>query len=146
MGLRGPKSANELMAIGQQRRRMATDRAAISDDRTSPPDHLSPETKIWWQGIISALEPHQYRTFQAAGEAWDRYCEARAILARDGLSYADDKGRRFARPEVAIERDARVAYLRCMRDLKLDAPPPKEPIRYDSLGNPTNFKVKRRWA
>ncbi len=74
------------------------------------------------------LEPHQLRTLQAAAEAWDRYCEARAVIAAEGMSYADDKGRRFARPEVAIERDIRVAYLRAMRDLKLDPPPPKEKI------------------
>jgi hypothetical protein len=51
------------------------------------------------------------------------------------LSSADDKGRRFARPEVGIERDSRVAYLRAMRDLRLDAPPPKEKVdRQGGLG------------
>jgi phage terminase small subunit len=145
MGARGPKSLNERIAIEQRRQRMSDDGAASPDDRTSPPAHLSPETKAWWHGIVGALEPHHIRTLQAAGEAWDRYCEARAVLAREGLSYADERGRRFARPEIAIERDSRVAFLRCMRDLKLDSPPPKEPLRYDALGNPVNFTVKTRW-
>jgi phage terminase small subunit len=136
MGARGPKSSAELIAIAQRHRRIEADVAASPADPLSPPAHLSPATQAWWKGIIGALEPHQYRTLQAAGESWDRYCEARAVIATEGMSYADNKGRRFARPEVAIERDARVAFLRCMRDLKLDAPPPKEPKRYNHLGNP----------
>jgi P27 family predicted phage terminase small subunit len=143
MGLRGPKSAEELTMIAQRRRRLGDDRAAISDDRVPPPDHLSPETKAWWRGIVGALEPYQLRTLQAAGEAWDLYAEARQVVAKEGLSYSDDKGRMFARPEIAIARDARVAYLRAMRDLKLDSPPPKEPLRYDRYGNPVDTTNRR---
>jgi hypothetical protein len=75
------------------------------------------------------------RTLQAGAEAWDLYTKCREAVARDGLSYSDNKGRMFARPEIAIGRDARAAYLRCMRDLKLDAPPPKEKVdRQGHLG------------
>jgi phage terminase small subunit len=123
---------------------MGDDRASTRHDQLSPPDHLSERTKAWWNGIVRALELHQLRTLQAAGEAWDLYTQAREVVAKEGLSYSDDKGRRFARPEIAIARDARVAYLRAMRDLKLDAPPPKEPKRYDHYGNPVD-PVVRRW-
>ena len=32
-----------------------------------------------------------------------------------------------ARPEVQIERDSRIAYLRAIRELDLDVEPPKDP-------------------
>jgi phage terminase small subunit len=66
------------------------------------------------------LAPHQLRTLQVVAEAWDRKEEARKVLAREGLSYVDAKGMHRARPEVAVERDSRAAYLRAMRELALD--------------------------
>ena len=70
------------------------------------------------------LPPHQCRTLQCAAEAWDRKEQARLALAKEGLSYVDPKGMVRARPEVAIERDSRIAYLRAMRELNLAIEPP----------------------
>ena len=61
---------------------------------------------------------------QAAAEAWDLYQHARAELAKHGLTYTDDKGMIRPRPEAAIARDARVGFLRAVRELKLDVEPP----------------------
>ncbi|RXH34384.1 hypothetical protein XH99_01070 [Bradyrhizobium nanningense] len=87
-----------------------------------PPAHLEPATKVWWVQILTdfPIEQHQLQTLQAAGESWDRSQQAREALAKHGLTYVDGKGMVRARPEVAIERDSRISYLRCMRELEFD--------------------------
>ena len=64
-------------------------RAAPVPTRTPPaPRHLKKATKLWWASVVEdyALEPHHLHLLQAAGEAWDRYQQARMILSRDGLT------------------------------------------------------------
>jgi phage terminase small subunit len=122
MGLRGPKSGNELMAIAQKRRANA-DNPRLNP--IEPPDHLQPSTREWWAGIAPGLEPHQLRILTAAGEAWDRKEQARQAVAELGMSYTDGKGMVRARPECAIERDSRAAFMRGLQQLKLDIEPPK---------------------
>jgi len=75
------------------------------------------------------LEPHHLRLLQLAGEAWDRACEAREALAEHGLVFSDRFGQPHARPEVAVERDARLAFARLVCELDLDAEPPSSPSR-----------------
>jgi hypothetical protein len=60
-----------------------------------------------------------------AGEAWDRCEQARTLLATHGLTYADRFGQPRSRPEVAIERDSRIAFARLIRELSLDVEPPR---------------------
>jgi phage terminase small subunit len=123
MGIRGRKSRAELAVI-RSMPKVTADKPTSSND---PPAHLQPETQAWWRVIVQEIEPHQLRTLQCAAEAWDRKEQARAALNEHGLSYEDDRGMIRPRPEVAVERDSRIAYLRAMRELKLDAPPPKNP-------------------
>ena len=87
------------------------------------PAHLAPETRKWFAEFVTTyqLEPHHLRLLQLAAEAWDRCQEARAAIARDGL-IALTTGRPHA--GVAIERDARLAFARLLRELDLDAEPP----------------------
>jgi P27 family predicted phage terminase small subunit len=127
MGLRGPKSANEVLFNAQHRRENA-DRFAANP--VKPPAHLTPSTKQWWAETAPLLEPHQLRILTAGGEAWDRYQQAREALAKHGLSYTDDKGQVRRRPECTIEKDARAAFLRCMYVLRLDVPPPQPPKNF----------------
>lgn len=91
-------------------------------DLNSPP-HLAPETAIWWRMIIEefALEPHHLRLLRLACEAWDRCQQAREILSRDGLVTQTESGSFKAHPCVGIERDARLAFARLLRELDLDA-------------------------
>ena len=59
-------------------------------------------------------------------EAWDRCVEAREALAAHGLTFEDRFGQPRARPEVAIERDNRIALARLVRELGLDVHEPEE--------------------
>ena len=100
-------------------------------DHPKPPNHLSLATRRWFEGVVSDyhLESHHIRLLTLACEAWDRGQEARAALAANGLTFVDSRGNPRARPEVAIERDSRLAFARLVRELALDADPgtPGEP-------------------
>jgi len=71
----------------------------------------------------SGLEEHHVRLLTLAAEAWDRAQEARVALAQHGTTYTDRFGQPRARPEVNIERDARIAFARLLRELDLDGEP-----------------------
>jgi len=95
-----------------------------------PPAHLQKATKRWFSDIVAAyeLESHHLRLLQAACESWDRLQAARVVLDRDGISYVDRFNAPRARPEVAVERDAKVSFARLVRELNLDgAPGPDAP-------------------
>ena len=88
------------------------------------------------------IESHRYQTLQAACEAWDLSQLARRALSK-GLSYKDAKGQWRARPEVAIARDARTAYLRAVKELKIDMSPPSSPTQKPLL--PLGIEKTRNW-
>lgn len=101
---------------------------------TSPvkaPKHLKSETRRWFKGVCAdyELEPHHLRLLTLAAEAWDRGQQAREALVDYGLTFNDRFNQPHARPEVAIERDARIAFARLLRELALDVEPPKQPGR-----------------
>jgi phage terminase small subunit len=108
---------------------------------SNPPEHLAPATAAWWRSVLSEydLADHHLRLLQAASEAWDRCQQARIALAENGLVFTDPNGTPKARPEVAIERDSRVAFARCLRELDLDVAPPPEP-----RGRPPGLRSNRR--
>jgi phage terminase small subunit len=93
-----------------------------------PPDHLKPATAAWFSQVIEeyALEPHHVRILTLAAESWDRGQEAREAIDANGLTYLDKSGMPRARPEIAIERDSRIAFARLVRELNLDLEPPAE--------------------
>jgi P27 family predicted phage terminase small subunit len=70
------------------------------------------------------LETHHLKLLQALCEAWDRLQQAREILARDGVTFQDDRGNFRSHPAVNIERDARTAVARLTRELDLDSEAP----------------------
>jgi phage terminase small subunit len=98
-----------------------------------PPEHLRPETQAWWIAVLAEFEiedVHQLALLRLAAEAFDRCQQAREALAEFGLTQSGRQGQCIARPEVAIERDSRLAYARLMRELALDvAPPDSRPPR-----------------
>jgi P27 family predicted phage terminase small subunit len=103
------------------------------------PRHLQPATRKWWEAVAAEyqLESHHERLLSLAAESWDRCQEARKILDAQGMTYADRFGAPRARPEVAIERDSRVAFARLLRELGLDIEPPADPAR------PTRLRGQR---
>ncbi|MGE0775203.1 MAG: P27 family phage terminase small subunit [Sphingomonadaceae bacterium] len=108
----------------------------IRSDAPEPPEHLSDKTADWWRGVVRDfdLEGHHLRLLQSACEAWDRMQQARQALAdHGGLTFSDERGAIKAHPCVAIERDARIAFARLIRELDLDAGAPAERSRPPSL-------------
>ena len=103
--------------------------------RIKAPEHLAEPTAKWWRSVHDDydLEPHHVRLLTLAAESWDRTRTARVVLDTDGLTYVDRFGAPRARPEVAIERDSRVAFARLLRELDLDVEPPSEGRRPPGL-------------
>jgi len=95
------------------------------------PVHLRPETAAWWVLVVEefGLEQHHLKLLRLACEAWDRGQSAREVLEKDGLTFTDRWSQPKARPEVAIERDARIGFARLLRELGLDIAPPAEAPR-----------------
>jgi P27 family predicted phage terminase small subunit len=105
------------------------------------PSHLSKASQNFWKQTVAeySLEPHHVRLLTSACEAYDRLQQARCILKHEGIMTTDRHGRRVAHPCVAIERDARLAHARLLRELDLDAealpdprPPRRQPCRADA--------------
>ncbi len=92
------------------------------------PRHFRALTRRWYEEVTDtyALEPHHLHLLALACQALDRAEDAREAIATHGTTFEDRFGSPRARPEVAIERDARVAFARLVRELDLDAdlPPP----------------------
>ena len=99
------------------------------------PKHLNRATKKWFREVAAewGLEEHHVRILIGACEAWDRCTRAREVIDREGLNYLDRFGAPRARPEIAIERDSRIAFLRAIRELDLDKAPPPQPGRPRAL-------------
>jgi P27 family predicted phage terminase small subunit len=93
-----------------------------------PPTHLRAATSRWFTEIVGEydLESHHIRLLIKACEANDRCEQAREGLLRHGLTFDDRFGSPHARPEIAIERDSRIAFARLIRELGLDVAPPND--------------------
>ena len=86
------------------------------------PSHLQPATAAWWRHVVTefALEQHHERLLTLACEAWDQAVAAREELAKAGTYYKDRFEQPKAHPAVAVERDARIAFARLVRELDLE--------------------------
>ena len=93
--------------------------------KMQPPDHLRPTTGQWFSSVLEEfeLDAHHVRLLTLACEAFDRCTQARELLAKNGLVYVAANGDPRTRPEVAIERDSRLAFARLLRELGLDTAP-----------------------
>ena len=95
---------------------------------TKPPIHLSRTAAKWWADVHDNyfLQPHHLHLLTAAAEMLDRAAQARAVLDKQGLTYDDPSGAPRTRPEVAVERNAKIAFARLLRELDLDGEEPPE--------------------
>ena len=91
----------------------------------APPAHLSSSARLWWQTTVDryVLQEHHLRILQLACEAWDKAQIARQQIEQEGLTVTGREGMR-PHPCIAIERDARMAVARLVRELDLDTEPP----------------------
>jgi phage terminase small subunit len=98
------------------------------NDLPQPPEHLRESTRKWVANVLEDfdLEEHHTKLLFLAAESWDRGAMAREALAQHGLTYLDRFGAPHARPEIAIERDSRIAFARLLRELALDVSEPEE--------------------
>jgi P27 family predicted phage terminase small subunit len=131
---RGRKPA-AARAIAEQFPRPWEDENDVMDKTTTgppPPEHLSPAMKEWWAEVTAKhrLEAHREKLLQAACEAWDLMSRARECVAQHGLTFPGKDGEPRPRPEVAQARDARIAFVRIVKELDLDPPPKRDPGGY----------------
>jgi len=99
---------------------------SVPDEPVGPPDDLQPETAAWWRSVNATwdLEQHHQRLLTLAARAWDRAEAAHRAVEEAGLVFTDKYGQIKPNPAVAIEATARNAFVRCLRELDLDADPP----------------------
>jgi P27 family predicted phage terminase small subunit len=121
MGARGPKSAAE-MGPGPPPVRLVE---SVPVELPMAPEHLSAEAQHWWRQVVADfdLDHHHLMLLQCACEAWDRMVEAREIIAEEGITVQGVHGPK-THPAVGVERDARTAFARLIRELDLDEPQP----------------------
>jgi P27 family predicted phage terminase small subunit len=99
------------------------------------PRHLRADTRRWWETVIGTwrLEEHHVKLLTLAATSWDRVEQARALIAKEGLTVPTKDGGCRAHPAVKIEAEAKIAFCRCLRELDLDVEPPAEARRPPSL-------------
>jgi hypothetical protein len=92
------------------------------------PPHISKKMRAWIHELLAEWEfsADNFKVLILAAEAHDRYNKARIVLSKKGVSYTDRFGAPRCRPEVAVERDSRLAFLRCIRALNLEYDEPEE--------------------
>ncbi len=89
---------------------------------THAPRHLMPNTRQWWTRCAKEnnLKEPRLQLLTLAGEAWDRSTQARTLLEQNGLTYLDRFGQPRPRPEVDIEKNAKLLFEKLMRSLDLE--------------------------
>jgi hypothetical protein len=100
---------------------------------SAPPPHLGEAGRGLWSSIQSSYEisdPGGLVLLRTAAEASDRVASCRKMLDEQGEVIVI-KGVPRAHPAAAIERDARAALIRAIKELHLDL----EPLR-DKPGRP----------
>ncbi len=87
-----------------------------------------PASRTLWRSVLREfeLESHHLAILLAACEAKDRMDEARAAIERDG-AYVEGRFGPKAHPAISVERDSRLAMVRCLRELGLDLAAPSTP-------------------
>lgn len=92
-----------------------------------PPKHLRAQTRRWFAWVVEnfEMEEHHCRVLTAACESWDRMQQAREAIDKHGIVFTDRFGAPKPRPEVAIERDAKIGFARLLRELRLDVEGPE---------------------
>jgi P27 family predicted phage terminase small subunit len=120
MGARGRKSAASLSVVGFQ---PATHHPRPPAGPPAPPEHLgAPERQIW-NDVLRDYELTarvSLAVLSTSLEAHQRAREARETIAREGMTIIGRDGQVKVHPLLAVERDARQAWLAGIRTLGLE--------------------------
>jgi phage terminase small subunit len=86
------------------------------------PASLSEAARAIWRGLNAEYElsPSDLRVLREGLAAWDRSAEAAAIIDQEGLTFIDPRGVPRQHPAAGLELRHRDAYLKALRDLRLD--------------------------
>lgn len=92
------------------------------------PKGLSAEARQLWRRLVDdyglADEAHALVTLELVCRALDRCRQAQGVVDQLGPTYLDRFGTPHLRPETLLERDARVAVFRGLRELSLGGSDP----------------------
>jgi P27 family predicted phage terminase small subunit len=90
------------------------------------PAFLRAATRRWFDHVASSwmLEQHHLRLLVLACQAWDRCQQARACIAKEGLTTPTREGGHKLHPAVRVEQESMVTFSRLVRELDLDLDPP----------------------
>ena len=93
------------------------------------PEHLSGESKTFWQETVEAfnLDAHHLKELEAACTSLDRIAEARAEVEKAGAYFTDRFGQPKEHPGMKVERDNKILFARLIRELGLDLEQPETP-------------------
>jgi P27 family predicted phage terminase small subunit len=103
--------------------RPTVDRAPPAPDRPQPPPHLgAPECEIWRHVFLDYRQSTNLAVdvLRTGLESHMRAREARETIARDGTTVTGRDGQLRAHPLLAVERDARAAWLSAVKLLGLE--------------------------
>lgn len=103
--------------------RPAPDRPPPAPDRPQPPADLGEPERVIWAGVF--LDYRQSTrlavdVLRSGLESHQRARECRETIARDGATVAGRDGQLRAHPLLAVERDARAAWLAAVKLLGLE--------------------------
>jgi P27 family predicted phage terminase small subunit len=105
---------------------------ATKEPTIRPPSHLRKATARWWLDVVDAyeMEPSDLKLLTLAAESFDRCCQAREAIKKEGLIYYDRFGAPHQRPECQIERDSKFTFARIVKQLGIAAPDTPEVMGY----------------
>jgi P27 family predicted phage terminase small subunit len=114
---RGRKSSEQLAVIPMGAPNLR------HSNHPKPPDHLGERERQIWRDVFEDFELST-RTAEAvliaALEAHQRARECREAISRDGMTVLGRDGQDKVHPLLAVERDARAAFLTAIRALGLE--------------------------
>lgn len=85
------------------------------------PQHLSLPAQRLFKDVSRAfdLQEHEVALLIMACESLDRAEQARQRLSEDGITVSDRNGKPVAHPCVAMERDSKLVFAKCIKELGL---------------------------
>jgi P27 family predicted phage terminase small subunit len=99
----------------------------MRNSRPRAPAHLSKAARTWWKQLTDMYEfesPDSVMTLECVMECFDRATAAREMVQKEGVVIRDRFGQLKQHPGTIVERDAKMAMLRALRQLGLDVIPP----------------------